>query len=240
MKRRFILLLALALLLAACNGVIGGREGSGKVITEERDASGFERVRVTGSGIAEIVQGDTESLVIEAEDNIMPLVESTVQDGVLVLGQKASTSIRITKPIKYIITMIDVAGFEVTGSGAINSDSIETTLMSFDISGSGDINVVELDGDSIDALISGSGVVQISGDVADQVLEITGSGRYEGANLRSGTAVVSISGSGKAAVWVDTTLDITVTGSGEVSYYGEPILTQSISGSGNVRSLGAK
>ena len=88
MKKRVVLLLALVLLLAACDG--GDQGGSGKVITEERDVSGFDRVHLTGSGVAEIIQGETESLVIEAEDNIMSSIESKVENGTLTLGQKAN------------------------------------------------------------------------------------------------------------------------------------------------------
>jgi len=241
MSRRIILLLTFVLLLVACNGGGGNdNDGSGNVVTEEREVSGFDRVRVTGSGIAEIIQGDTESLVIEAEDNVMPLIESTVEDGVLILGQKANTNISLTEPIKYTVNMMDVAGLEITGSGAINSDSIDTSIITLGMSGSGDVNIAQLDGDSLDATITGSGTASVNGDVADQVLEITGSGEYHGAGLHSATAVITLGGSGNVVVWVDTTLDISVTGSGEVSYYGEPILTQSVTGSGNVEGLGAK
>lgn len=240
MKRSIILLLSFVLLLAACDGVGGIRRGSGNVITEERDVSGFDQIQVTGSGMAEVIQGETESLVIEAEDNVMPTIESEVRDGVLVLGQKANANLNITKPVKYTVTMIDIAGFAISGSGAISSDSVDTSIIELAISGSGNIDITSLDGDSVEANLSGSGDVQVSGDVADQVVEISGSGKYDAADLRSATAVITIGGSGSATVWVDTTLDVTVGGSGDVSYYGDPILTQSVSGSGQVNGLGAR
>ncbi|UCG24833.1 MAG: DUF2807 domain-containing protein [Chloroflexota bacterium] len=243
MRKGLVLLLTLVVMLAvACDGGgdNDGGSGSGNVITEERDVSGFDKVLMTGSGIAEIIQGDTESLVVEAEDNIMPSVESEVENGVLVLGQKSGTTINPTEPVRYTVTMIDVAGLEITGSGAINSDSIDANIITLGISGSGGINIVELDGDSVDMTISGSGGAWLSGDVADQVVEIGGSGEYRAADLHSGTAVVTIGGSGDAVVWVDTTLDVNISGSGGISYYGDPILTQSVSGSGEVESLGER
>jgi hypothetical protein len=241
MKLRLFLLLSLVLLLVSCDGIGGGNDrGSGNVISEEREVSGFDKVLVSGSGVAEIIQGESESLIVEAEDNIMPFVESEVENGVLVLGQRANLNLLPTKPVKYTITMVDIAGLEVSGSGAINAEQIDGTIVAFGISGSGEINVAELDGDSAEVKISGSGNAAISGDVADQVVEISGSGDYRAGDLRSATAVVTIGGSGDATVWVDTTLEINVGGSGSVSYYGDPILTESVSGSGDVRSLGAK
>lgn len=241
MKLRLIFLFSLIVLLAACDGIGGGNDGgSGNVITQERDVSGFDKVQLTGSGIAEIIQGDSVSLIVEAEDNVMPFVETEVKDGVLVLSQKPNFNINLTKPIRYTITMINVTGLEVTGSGAINSNQIDTSVISLGITGSGDINIDALDGDSVDAMISGSGNMTMIGSVADQVVEISGSGEYRAGDLRSATAVVTVGGSGDATVWVDTTLDITIGGSGEVGYFGDPILTQSVTGSGAVRSLGTK
>lgn len=252
MKFRVSLMLVLVLALAACDGRNGGDGGdggdggnggdggSGEVITEEREVSDFDQVLLAGSGTVQIIQGDSESLVIEAEDSVMPLIESTVENGVLTLSQRSNLSISLTRPIKYTVTMIDISGLEITGSGDMNSERVDANIISFVVTGSGGINIDELDADSIDARISGSGDVTLVGDVADQVVEISGSGAYQAADLRSGTAVVTVGGSGNASVWVDTTLDITVSGSGDVSYYGDPILTQSVSGSGQVRSLGAK
>ncbi|MGD8856573.1 MAG: DUF2807 domain-containing protein, partial [Chloroflexota bacterium] len=167
MKHRVFLLLTLVLLLAACNirrgdnGDDGG--GSGNVITEEREVSGFDKVRVDGSGNVEIVQGDGESLVIEAEDNIMSSIESRVEDGVLILSEKPNINTLLTKPIRYTVSMIDVAGLEIDGSGDINADSLDVSILSLSISGSGNINIAELDADSINASINGSGNITISG-----------------------------------------------------------------------------
>ena len=53
--------------------------GSGNVITESRDVSGFDGVSHTGIGRVIITQSDTESLTIEADDNLMEYITSEVQ-----------------------------------------------------------------------------------------------------------------------------------------------------------------
>mgnify|MGYP002682593131 CR=1 FL=1 len=86
----FIILVA-ALALSACNVnlQIGNNEvitGSGNVATREIEVSGFDAVRLAGVGDLTITQGQTESLTIEAEDNILDVLESKVRAGELVLG----------------------------------------------------------------------------------------------------------------------------------------------------------
>ncbi len=46
--------------------------------TESRDVPGFTRLALGTIGELTLVQGEEESLVIEAEDNILPLITSEV------------------------------------------------------------------------------------------------------------------------------------------------------------------
>ena len=66
--------LAVLLVVSAC-GVVGG---SGKVETETRQVSGFTAIDLTGTGEVTIEQGETESLTIEADDNVLPALTSKV------------------------------------------------------------------------------------------------------------------------------------------------------------------
>ncbi len=62
------------LLITACG--LRTIQGSGDVITESRDVSGFDSVSLTGIGRVIITQGDKESLTIEADDNLLEYITS--------------------------------------------------------------------------------------------------------------------------------------------------------------------
>lgn len=203
-------LVTLALTLGGC-GIIGER-GSGTMATETRQVSGFHEIDLSGSGHVLVSVTGTESLTVEAEDNILPLLTSEVRNGRLVLG--ARRSISPTREIVYTITVVSLEGVSVSGSGIVTATGI-------DVSG-------------FDVEISGSGTVVPEG-VADQIdLSISGSGRFDGDELVSSSGHVSISGSGRAVVKVTDVLDVEVSGSGRVEYLGDPAVTSSISGSGSV------
>jgi len=71
-------LTALVLVTMACGISIPGSTTitpSGVVISETRDVSGFDSVDVSTLGELTLIQGATESLVIEADDNLMPYVK---------------------------------------------------------------------------------------------------------------------------------------------------------------------
>ena len=234
MKRLSVILLLIAILLAACDQ---GTRGTGKVITEERPVSEFDKVNLTGSGEATIVQGDSESLVIEAEENILPLLESNVVAGTLNIGPKDNKALNPTKPIKYTITMREINGISTTGSGKINAAEIATSVLGVDLSGSGGVNVTTLIADTINLNQSGSGDVNIGGQVTDQIIVMSGSGDYEAAELDSRIADIQMSGSGNAVLQVEDVLDVEISGSGRVSYHGDPLVTSDITGSGKLEQL---
>ena len=88
MKKRIgfvVVVSVMALSILACQ--VGGLtvvRGSGDVVEEVREVSGFTGVALLeGIGELTIKGGETESLRIEAEDNLMPYLETEVRKGTL-------------------------------------------------------------------------------------------------------------------------------------------------------------
>ena len=108
-------LLAVVLLVTACSVT----RGSGQLTTESRPVSGFTKVELSGTGELTIEKTGTESLSISAEDNLLPRLTSEVSNGTLSLGTEPNTTIVPTKPITYSVTVKDLNGLAVSGSGNI-------------------------------------------------------------------------------------------------------------------------
>lgn len=236
-KRIGLIVISISLLIIACAVI----RGSGNVITEPRHVSNFDRVSLSGSGEVIVTQGEHESLTVEAEDNIMQYIKTEVKQRTLILGFKRASwwnAIRPTKRIKFNLSMKDVVGFEVSGSGSINAANIKSDDLELAISGSGSVAIGSLTSERLAAHISGSGECELSGQVVKQAIDISGSGRYRAPKLYSRMVTVEISGSGTVTVRVRDKLDVKISGSGKVNYYGRPSVTQDVSGSGGVRSLG--
>jgi len=237
--RRASVLLALALpallILAGCVGGLTTVYGSGNVKTEPRAVSGFTAVALSGIGHLTIQQTGAESLSIEAEDNILPLLTSDVSGGRLTLGVKPFTSISPTKPINYTLTVKVLSEVEVSGAGDVVASGLTASNMRLTISGSGSTTLTNLSTSSTTVSVSGSGVVTLSGQTQSQDVTISGTGSYRTGDFASKTAKVEVSGEGDVLVRVSDTLNAHVSGSGTVEYIGNPTVTKSISGTGAVR-----
>ncbi len=228
---KFINILIISLLSAA--------PALGEIIKEERAVSDFERVRLSGSGTVYVAQGEEEKLVVEAYASIMPYILTEVSGTTLKLGLKKFRRPRLhTGNINYYLTMKNVSGFQISGSGNFIAENIKSDDIDFGISGSGDINVKNLRCDDITASISGSGNCNLDGKADNQDIHISGSGEYFAADLKSDQAEVSVSGSGDVTLWAENDLDVSVSGSGKVGYYGRPAVSSRSSGSGTTKHLG--
>jgi hypothetical protein len=208
--RRALALLAVGSVVTACSATAG----SGQLATQSRQVSGFTSVELTGVGELSIDQTGTESLTVSAEDNLLPLLTSRVEGDTLILGKKPNTRIVTSKPITYTLTMKDITGLAVSGSGTINAPKLTTAALRIEI--------------------SGSGVITTAGNVDDQSLEISGSGRYLADGLTSKTTTAEISGSGTGNVVASNALDVRISGSGTLTYSGNPQVSQTVSGSGKL------
>jgi len=229
-----------AWILSACTIV----RGSGDVITVKREVSNFDQVALSGMGTLYISLGEEESLKVEAEDNLLPYIETQVQGGRLNIGIKDARwniAVQPTQPIRYYLTVKDLSVLELSGAGNIEVTEIETPVMHITASGAGNIEIERLTADSLVTDVSGAGSCRIhAGEVQDQDLSISGAGGYRAENVKSQKVAIEISGMGGAKVWAENSLRVDISGAGSVNYYGQPHISQEISGVGNIQSLGAK
>ena len=242
MKKNILIGLIIAsALLAGCTIPIQNTriQGSGNLVSEERQVSDFSRVSLEGVGDLEIVVGDTEALTIEAEDNIIGRIESYVSGDTLHIGFERFINAIPTRGITYTLTVKDLNGVEVSGYGDVYVASLTTDTMDIDVSGGGWIEMENLTADSLQVRLSGAGDFELSGMVDRQQVNLSGAGSYKAQDLKCRAAQIDISGAGSAQVWVTETLDVNLSGVGSLQYYGDATVDQNISGVGKVISLGA-
>ncbi len=236
MKNLF-LLTAFITTFALTSCYFGGEriKGNGNIKSENRQIGNVSRINLSGDMDVFVTQGPA-SVRVEADENILPLIETREDDGWLHIGTRENTNIHTNNPIKVYVTSPRIAALDVDGSGNItgNSKLISSDEMSLDISGSGNINV-EVNAPKVEAAISGSGNLNVAGETREVELHIAGSGNYRGADLKAENARVDIAGSGDASLFADVSLKASIAGSGDVKYRGNATVEKNIAGSGTVR-----
>ena len=232
----FTVIIAAAFFTSCIN--MGERvNGNGKMRTENRQVGKTDNIRVLGDIDVFLSQGPT-SVKVEADDNILPYVETKADGDWLEIKTRDNINVNTNSPIKVYVTTPDIAGVETTGSGDINFDKKFACAnnVSFHITGSGDV-VADLNAPKIDAHISGSGNLHIKGETRDADIHIAGSGSYDAPDLKTENASVSIAGSGDADLFAEVSLKASIAGSGNIKYRGNAAVDKSIAGSGTISKL---
>ena len=242
MNKRFLKLIGILIigtfLMTACG--LRTIQGSGDSITESRDVSGFDSISLSGIGRVIITQGDDESLIIEADDNLMEYITSEVRDGKLELDFTDIVRFDPIPSIVFRVNVNDLNALESVGVGALEMEKLNTDQLEISTSGTGVITIDELTVTDLVVVADGTGSIKLAGTAETQEIKLIGTGDYEAPDLESQTAAVDVTGTGSVEIWVLDSLDVVITGVGEVSYFGRPNETQSITGTGSVTSLGDK
>jgi hypothetical protein len=209
--------MALVLVLGACSDTFGGGEvvrGSGTIIAETRPVSGFDEVVILGSGDIFIDITGTESLELETDDNLVPLITTEVVGGRLELSVVPDTNLDPSRDIVFTITAAELTAITILGSA--------------------DIEVTSLDSPGFEVTVNGSGNVIVAGTTERLDVTINGSGDFAGEDLVATIAEATVNGSG--SIVINATEEVTgrIAGSGDIRYLGDPVVDVAVTGSGSV------
>jgi len=230
--------ISLACTVSGVSVDFGRIEGSGVMAQEERVPGEFSGVVLSGIGNLFIEQGDQNAILIEAEDNIIPKITTTIKGDNLVIGVERGMNVIPTEEINYYVTIQEIDEIKVLGAGNVESEAIETDSLNIDLTGLGKVIIDSLTTQSLDITISGAGDVNIAGVTQEQSINISGAGNYHADDLESDQADVIVSGLGGATLWVNDQLNVIISGGGNIDYYGDPQISRTVSGLGKVTSLG--
>ena len=243
--RGIVLAAALACAAApsmATNWSWGGEQvqGNGNIKRQARQVSHFTGLALEVPGRLELRMGDSEGVTIETDDNVLPLIETVVENGTLkIRPTKRNLNLR-TKNLKIVVNARQIERLALGGSGSVDADALRAPRLDIDLGGSGEINVRNLDSESVAVSLGGSGDFKAGAGQARKLsVSIGGSGTVDMGRVQSDSASISVAGSGEATVWARHELSMTIAGSGDVNYYGDPRISKSVVGSGDARRIAA-
>jgi hypothetical protein len=189
-------------------------KGSGVKASEERALDPFTSIELTGAPDVHVTVGGEQAVLVEADDNLLELVETRVRGRTLKIETRESYSSRL--------------GVTIT----LTTPALE----SVSVAGSGDVTVEGVDADSFEVSVTGSGDVRASGKSRSVEAAVTGSGDIDLSGLEAVRGYAHVTGSGDIRIHATEELTAKIMGSGDVDYTGSPGKVDSqVVGSGDVK-----
>jgi len=239
MRQLLLLLLVATVSLPSCRYAFGKRvRGDGHVTTEARSLGNFSGISSYGPYNVYLTQDSGYKVSVEAEENLIPYIETYVDNGELHIRTKEGYWLRHNRTISIHVSAPSFSTIKTVGSGDILSQGKinNSTALSLEATGSGDIKA-SINAPEVKADVTGSGSIDLDGETKNFKSQITGSGNIKAFDLKSENSDVEILGSGNADVYASVKLSVEVNGSGDVKYKGAGQVASNIHGSGSVKKV---
>ena len=222
------------LLIVSCDVI--GEMGSGNVIRQERKVTSFNGIEVSGAFDVKLTQGTPNSVIVEADDNLMDLIRTDVRGSILVIDNKKPIS--HSKSLKIFITFTELKTIDLSGAVDVESEG-KLTLQELAISGSGASDAkLDLDVQRLGIDCSGGSKLKLTGTAKDVEVDASGAVDLFAYDFPAENYKLSISGAGKAEINVSKNLNVDISGAASVHYKGNPTsMYQDISGAGSVKKV---
>lgn len=212
--------------------------GNGNIKKETRQVSGFQGVALSGSMNVELSYGSSNTITVQGDENILPYIETKVEDGVMEIKTKNRTGFKTRNKLIVYVSLTKLTEIRVSGSGNItgNGDFSNDGKTVVSVSGSGDINVGMNSFNEMRINVSGSGNVTLKGKSTNNIdATISGSGNIDCSEIQCNDVFAHVSGSGNIKVYANKSIDAKVSGSGNIYYKGSATsLNIKSSGSGKI------
>jgi hypothetical protein len=210
--KRIVLLMVLISLVAGCHGFHSGIAGSGKRLKQNREVGSFNSIATEGAFDIEIVSQKPQSLEIEGDDNVLPLVTTEVSNNVLHIRNTRGYS--VSDPVTLRISVPDLEAISTSGAGKI------------EISG--------LKNEKFEIKANGAPTIRAAGETRVLNVDANGAGKIDTHKLRAVQVVVDSKGVSNVEVYAADQLDVTVSGPSHVIYSGDAAVHKTVHGPGSV------
>ena len=209
--------LALAFLVSSAGVAVAQR------VKQTRSTGTFQAVKASGAADVVVKQGPQTSVVVEAPEEALPYITTTVQNGVLEIRREESMGQALRQllsskdnQIKIYVTAPQLTALTATGASDITGES-ELTAEALTIRASGASDVVlKLNVQLLTVEASGASDVKLTGRADRQQVQVSGSSDYLASGLQGRQATVTASGSSDAYLAVSESITARSSGSSDI------------------------
>jgi len=235
---RSSLLTLAALGLAAC-GSAGIVVGNNHIVSEQRTVPSFNKLSVQYGIHAELSRGDRE-VAITTDQNLMPLIETYVQDDTLFLRVRSNYAVTSTHGITAVVNNPTLTAIDASGGSNVNAVATFAADWPIVASGGSTVSVSALQADRVTIDASGGSHVDAFGLTTDVSVVGSGGSRVSTDGLVAENVTVNASGGSILHVRASKSARGDASGGSQVSVSGNPATRQISSSGASIVTYGAE
>ena len=195
------------------------KKGNKKVVKETREIRPFEKLEVGGAFNVYFTQKDTTTLLVEADENLLENISTTVSGKILRIK---STNIRNAKKLNIYLTSPDLTKATVSGAANLrNSNIISGNKLAINASGAADVTL-SVNVNKLVTEASGAADIELSGAAETHEITASGASRVNAEDLNTQISDAAASGAAHITLTAQTRVNTQKSGAGSITIYGNP------------------
>ncbi|MBL0053792.1 MAG: DUF2807 domain-containing protein [Bacteroidetes bacterium] len=236
-KNVFVVFFSIVVMYTMCSFIYENVTGSGKMAQENRTVPAFSGIDVC-CGIEVIVKSGCQSVSVNAEDNVLPLVETEVKDNVLHIGYKNKVSLKTHKKVTVYVSAASIEKlYASSGSKLVCDEVIKGNKLIAKVSSGADMKIA-IGVDDFNCEASSGSNMQVSGKANSLWAEASSSGDIDAKNCPVSTATTEASSGSNITVNVSENLIAKASSGGDILYKGAVTkMNKKLSSGGSVKML---
>lgn len=230
--KKLFSLLFLATLLSSCNvNMFNSISGNRNVITENRSTKGnFTKIVVSTGLDLYITQGSSNTIAVEADENLQEIIITEIKDGVLkVYSEKniwKAESRKVHVTIKTLESLTATSGADVYTNGNLKTNNVR-----FIATSGADIRV-SLDANTVETISTSGSDIEVSGIANHHISSATSGSSIDAYDLHSKNVTASVTSGANINVYATESITANATSGGDIDYKGNPKQVNKKSSSG--------
>lgn len=195
---------------------------SARASRQQRSTGNFHKVEISGAFEVYLDQGKTESLFVEASDDILPKIITEVKGQVLVIRLKSHLTIPDHESMKVYLTFKELESIEISGAVKLTGTMpLKFNDLELECSGASKLDL-NLNAANLDCNFSGAAIANLAGECSSLDVETSGASKLHAADLRTHNCTLDCSGASQAGIYVTGKLQVTGSGAANIEYAGNP------------------
>lgn len=234
---KLFILLTLTFSLTSCEFVVGGIQGNGNVVTEERAVEETIHTVKASNGLeVELTEGVNQLVIVEADENLHDIIETELKNGVLHV--KTSKNIRRAKSKKVTVIYNNLEGVEASSGSDVTGMSRVVANNFYLKASSGAHLEMDLLAKELTAQSSSGADIKIKGQARNFGARSSSGSSINAKELKALYANAKASSGADITLNIEKALEAKASSGGDIKYYGEPATVQkNNSSSGSVRKM---
>ena len=200
--RKTLLIVAASLLIAATvKAQKETIEGNGKTVTKDVPVTSFESLKASGVYELKLSQGNTESVKIEADENLQQYFNVRNEGKQLVIEMKElkNKNMKLKNKLKVYVTFKSLKEMDLSMVGNVETDALRFTDLEINNSSVGQVDL-NLSANSLSLRNNSVGQVKLAGKAQNAVVKHNGVGHLKAGDFVVQTMNIDNSGVGGAEV----------------------------------------